>query len=98
MTSSSCARMATQPTISQSRVGPPESGVRLIAERLLRVSGIDPRDVVPLADGIDTGPGRLRRGEADAMFWSGGYRPTGSHRACNAAGEDVRVPVRPDRG
>ncbi|GGV78502.1 MULTISPECIES: TAXI family TRAP transporter solute-binding subunit [Streptomyces] len=62
-------------------VGPPESGVRLIAERLLRVSGIDPdRDVVPLADGIDTGPGRLRRGEADAMFWSGGLPTDGLTR------------------
>ncbi len=62
-------------------VGPPQSGVRLIAERLLRAAGIDPRrDIRPLADGIDTGPGRLRQGAADAFFWSGGLPTDGLTR------------------
>lgn len=58
-------------------IGPPKSGVRLIAERVLRAAGIDPEtDIRPMSDGIDTGPDRLRRGELDAFFWSGGL-PTG---------------------
>ncbi|GAA1012413.1 TAXI family TRAP transporter solute-binding subunit [Streptomyces sp. LB8] len=58
-------------------IGPPESGVRLIAERVLRAAGIDPEtDIRPMSDGIDTGPGRLRQGGLDAFFWSGGL-PTG---------------------
>ncbi|MEU0044502.1 TAXI family TRAP transporter solute-binding subunit [Streptomyces werraensis] len=58
-------------------IGPPKSGVRLIANRLLRAAGIDPeRDIVPSADGIDTGPGRLGHG-LDAFFWSGGLPTDG---------------------
>lgn len=59
-------------------IGPPESGVRLIAERVLKAAGIDPaKDVRPAADGIDTGPGRLRQGAIDAFFWSGGLPTDG---------------------
>jgi TRAP transporter TAXI family solute receptor len=59
-------------------VGPPESGVRLIAERVLRAAGIDPqKDIRPVSDGIDTGPGRLRDGSIDAFFWSGGLPTDG---------------------
>ncbi|MGV9252887.1 TAXI family TRAP transporter solute-binding subunit [Streptomyces sp. NPDC003697] len=59
-------------------IGPPESGVRLIAERVLRTAGIDPeRDIRPMPDGIDTAPGLLRRGELDAFFWSGGLPTDG---------------------
>lgn len=51
--------------------------MRLIANRLLRAAGIDPeRDIVPSADGIDTGPGRLGHG-LDAFFWSGGLPTDG---------------------
>ncbi|MFF5339951.1 TAXI family TRAP transporter solute-binding subunit [Streptomyces althioticus] len=58
-------------------IGPPKSGVRLIANRVLRAAGIDPeRDIVPAADGIDTGPGRLGHG-LDAFFWSGGLPTDG---------------------
>ncbi|ALV52552.1 TAXI family TRAP transporter solute-binding subunit [Streptomyces althioticus] len=58
-------------------IGPPKSGVRLIADRVLRAAGIDPeRDIVPSADGIDTGPGRLGHG-LDAFFWSGGLPTDG---------------------
>ncbi|MEU2059987.1 TAXI family TRAP transporter solute-binding subunit [Streptomyces sp. NPDC013455] len=58
--------------------GLPDSGVRLIANRVLRAAGIDPRkDITPVADGIDTGPGRLRAGKIDAFFWSGGLPTKG---------------------
>ncbi|MEU2367834.1 TAXI family TRAP transporter solute-binding subunit [Streptomyces pseudogriseolus] len=61
-------------------IGPPKSGVRLIANRLLRAAGIDPeRDIVAAADGIDTGPGRLGHG-LDAFFWSGGLPTDGLKR------------------
>ncbi|MFR0356804.1 TAXI family TRAP transporter solute-binding subunit [Streptomyces sediminimaris] len=54
-------------------VGPPGSGVRLIADRVLKAAGIDPvKDITPFADGINTGPDRLRQGKIDAFFWSGG--------------------------
>jgi TRAP transporter TAXI family solute receptor len=58
--------------------GLPDSGVRLIANRVLRAAGIDPqKDITPVADGIDTGPGRLRQGKIDAFFWSGGLPTKG---------------------
>ncbi|MFF5159245.1 TAXI family TRAP transporter solute-binding subunit [Streptomyces sp. NPDC000348] len=58
-------------------IGPPKSGVRLIADRLLRAAGIDPEtDIRPSPDGIDTGPERLGRG-LDAFFWSGGLPTDG---------------------
>ncbi|GGV15295.1 hypothetical protein GCM10010260_63010 [Streptomyces filipinensis] len=58
--------------------GLPDSGVRLIAERVLKAAGIDPRkDIIPAADGIDTGPDRLTRHRIDAFFWSGGLPTKG---------------------
>ncbi|CAL9417349.1 TAXI family TRAP transporter solute-binding subunit [Streptomyces sp. Tu 3180] len=58
-------------------IGPPKSGVRLIANRILRAAGIDPEtDIRPYADGIDTGPERLGHG-LDAFFWSGGLPTDG---------------------
>ncbi|MEU8849092.1 TAXI family TRAP transporter solute-binding subunit [Streptomyces sp. NPDC048564] len=57
-------------------IGLPNSGVRLIATRVLEAAGIDPeKDITPRSDGIDTGPKRLGQ-ELDAFFWSGGV-PTG---------------------
>jgi TRAP transporter TAXI family solute receptor len=59
-------------------IGPPESGVRLIADRVLTAAGIDAeRDIAPLGDGIGTAPGRLKRGAIDAFFWSGGLPTDG---------------------
>jgi TRAP transporter TAXI family solute receptor len=59
-------------------IGLPDSGVRLIAERVLRAAGIDPRtDITPAGDGIDVGPARLRAGKIDAFFWSGGLPTKG---------------------
>ncbi|MEU6419813.1 TAXI family TRAP transporter solute-binding subunit [Streptomyces spiralis] len=59
-------------------VGPPESGVRLIAERVLKAAGMDPhKDIRSAGDGIDSAPGRLRQGAIDAFFWSGGLPTDG---------------------
>ncbi|GGZ83411.1 TAXI family TRAP transporter solute-binding subunit [Streptomyces bluensis] len=58
-------------------VGGEESGVRLIATRVLRAAGLNPTtDIIPQKDSIGTAPDRLRKGEIDAFFWSGGL-PTG---------------------
>ncbi|GAB2880009.1 TAXI family TRAP transporter solute-binding subunit [Streptomyces deserti] len=57
-------------------IGLPDSGVRLIANGVLRAAGIDPeKDITPSSEGIDIGPKRLGHG-LDAFFWSGGL-PTG---------------------
>ncbi|MGW5177010.1 TAXI family TRAP transporter solute-binding subunit [Streptomyces sp. NPDC004082] len=54
-------------------VGPDGSGVRLIADRVLKAAGLDPRtDIVPLPDGIKTMPEKLEKDRIDAFFWSGG--------------------------
>ncbi|MFE9445457.1 TAXI family TRAP transporter solute-binding subunit [Streptomyces sp. NPDC006602] len=59
-------------------IGLPHSGVRLIANRVLKAAGIDAKkDITPLSDGIDTGPDRLKRGEMDAFFWSSGLPTAG---------------------
>ncbi|CAM5250383.1 TAXI family TRAP transporter solute-binding subunit [Streptomyces fumanus] len=58
-------------------VGLPDSGVRLIANRLLRAAGLDPgKDITPRSYGIDTGPKRLGH-DIDAFFWSGGLPTDG---------------------
>lgn len=49
------------------------SGVRLVADRLLRAAGLDPaKDLTTDAVGIDDAPQLLREGRLDAFFWSGG--------------------------
>ncbi|MEU7282284.1 TAXI family TRAP transporter solute-binding subunit [Streptomyces sp. NPDC045431] len=54
-------------------VGQQGSGVRLLANRILKAAGLDPeRDVVPMSAGIDTMPGLLETDRLDAFFWSGG--------------------------
>ncbi|MGW0878490.1 TAXI family TRAP transporter solute-binding subunit [Streptomyces sp. NPDC002671] len=59
-------------------IGLPDSGVRLIANRVLKSAGIDPhKDITPLAEGIDTGPAKLRQRKIDAFFWSGGLPTKG---------------------
>lgn len=58
-------------------IGLPDSGVRLIATRVLEAAGIDPeKDITPRSDGIDTGPKRLGH-ELDAFFWSSGVPTDG---------------------
>ncbi len=73
-------------------IGPPKSGVRLIANRVLEAAGIDPeKDIEPSPDGIDTGPERLGHG-LDAFFWSGGL-PTDGMRAVTEEGGLRFVPI-----
>ncbi|MFJ8629143.1 TAXI family TRAP transporter solute-binding subunit [Streptomyces sp. NPDC093568] len=66
-------------------IGLPNSGVRLIATRVLQAAGIDPeKDITPRADGIDTGPKRLGH-ELDAFFWSGGVPTDGLEKIAGAS-------------
>ncbi|MGW0814655.1 TAXI family TRAP transporter solute-binding subunit [Streptomyces viridiviolaceus] len=66
-------------------IGLPNSGVRLIATRLLTAAGIDPeRDITPRSDGIDTGPRRLGNG-IDAFFWSGGLPTDGLRKIAESS-------------
>ena len=55
-------------------VGQADSGVALIAARVLKVAGLDPArgDLTTVPLGIDDAPTQLREGHIDAFFWSGG--------------------------
>ncbi len=77
-------------------MGQEGSGVRLVAERLLIASGIDPdRDITPVPAGIDTVPGQLERGTLDAFFWSGGL-PTSTVQKLSERYQIRLVPLDPD--
>ncbi|MFE0136523.1 TAXI family TRAP transporter solute-binding subunit [Streptomyces sp. NPDC059037] len=59
-------------------VGQPRSGVRLIADRVLKAADLDPeKDLTAVDAGIDKAPTLLKKGDIDAFFWSGGL-PTSS--------------------
>ncbi len=59
-------------------IGPPDSGVRLIADRVLKAANINAqKDITPFPDGIDSGPDGLKRGDFDAFFWSSGLPTEG---------------------
>ncbi|MFF2652795.1 TAXI family TRAP transporter solute-binding subunit [Streptomyces sp. NPDC058045] len=76
-------------------VGQPGSGVRLIAERVLRAAGLDPeRDVRARSAGIDTMPKALEDGGIDAFFWSGGL-PTQAVRELSERFDIRFVPLGP---
>ncbi|NGN67379.1 TAXI family TRAP transporter solute-binding subunit [Streptomyces sp. A7024] len=61
-------------------VGEDESGVQLIARRLVRAAGLDfNREIEPVGKGLDDMQEGLRTGDLDAFFWSGGL-PTTSVR------------------
>jgi TRAP transporter TAXI family solute receptor len=54
-------------------VGQDGSGIRLVADRLMKAAGIDPaQDITALPSGINVAPGQLEKGRIDAFFWSGG--------------------------
>ncbi|MFI6346244.1 TAXI family TRAP transporter solute-binding subunit [Streptomyces sp. NPDC050560] len=57
-------------------IGQVGSGVRLIANRVLKAAGMKPGDIEVSAQGIDTAPEALARGDIDAFFWSGGLPTT----------------------
>ncbi|HYH32035.1 MAG TPA: TAXI family TRAP transporter solute-binding subunit [Pseudonocardia sp.] len=66
-------------------VGAPNSGVFVIAERLLAVAELSPeRDLEAVQLGINDSVAALARGEIDAFFWSGGM-PTQGVRDLAAA-------------
>lgn len=71
-------------------VGERRSGVRPVAERLLRAAGLDAeRDVTPVYEGIDRMPALLEDGSLDAFFWTGGL-PTSAIQEL-AERSDIRL-------
>lgn len=59
-------------------VGAPDSGVRVIAERLLAAAGLSATtDFLALQLGINDSVAAVARGEIDAFFWSGGLPTRG---------------------
>jgi TRAP transporter TAXI family solute receptor len=57
-------------------IGSPNSGVQVIAHRLLGAAGLSEADLHAQQLGIDDSLAALRDGRIDALFWSGGL-PTG---------------------
>jgi len=58
-------------------VGQAKSGVNLVTKRLLGAAGLDPeRDIRPAMLGVGEAAERLRSGQLDAFFWSGGLPTT----------------------
>jgi TRAP transporter TAXI family solute receptor len=57
-------------------IGSPNSGVQVIAHRLLTAAGLSEADLHAQQLGIDDSLAALRDGQIDAFFWSGGL-PTG---------------------
>lgn len=54
-------------------IGQSGSGVRLISERILTASGLDPKkDITAVSSSISTMSDQLAKGEIAAYFWSGG--------------------------
>lgn len=71
-------------------VGQQGSGVRLIAERVLRAAGLDPaKDIEPEPSDIGSALRQLEDGEIEGFFWSGGL-PTTSIRELSRR-TDVRL-------
>lgn len=76
--------------------GLPRSGVRLIAERVLKAAGLDPaKDITAASQGIDTGPEELKKGKIDAFFWSGGVPTAGLEKLADTFTFRF-VPIGPD--
>lgn len=71
-------------------VGQRQSGVRPVAERLLRAAGLDPaEDLTRVFQGIDVMPELLENGGVDAFFWTGGL-PTAAIQKL-AESSDIRL-------
>ncbi|MBU7600277.1 TAXI family TRAP transporter solute-binding subunit [Streptomyces sp. P38-E01] len=71
-------------------VGQRQSGVRPVAERLLRAAGLDPaKDVRQVYEGIGLMPELLENGGLDAFFWTGGL-PSSAIQDL-AASSDIRL-------
>ncbi|MGH8906017.1 MAG: TRAP transporter fused permease subunit [Egibacteraceae bacterium] len=73
-------------------VGPPNSGVEVVAMRLLRAACLDPdRDIdrqqLSLGDGVQA----MKDGLIDALFWSGGVPTVGITDLTSSLGDQVRL-------
>lgn len=75
-------------------LGAPESGVQLIANRVLHVSGLGPRGLTALSLGLHDSMLALQAGTIDAFFWSGGV-PTSSIATLLQSGKARLVPLGP---
>jgi len=82
-------------------VGAPDSGVRVIAERLLAAAGLSATtDFQAMQLGINESVEAVARGEIDAFFWSGGLPTRGVTALAEVRPirllnlEDVVTPVR----
>ncbi|MEV4559752.1 TAXI family TRAP transporter solute-binding subunit [Kitasatospora sp. NPDC049285] len=73
-------------------VGQPKSGVNLVTRRLLQAAGLNPdKDVLPAPLGVGDAADKLRAGQLDAFFWSGGL-PTA---ALTDLSEQTRIRIVP---
>src|SRR5918999_716907 len=82
-------------------IGAPDSGVRVIAERLLATAGLSPAtDFQAIQLGINESVDAVARGELDAFFWSGGLPTRGVSALAEVRPirllnlEDIVTPVR----
>ena len=65
-------------------LGAPNSGVQVIATRVLGATGVDPETIENPALGPDASIEALQRGEIDAFFWVGGLPTPGIERLAKA--------------
>lgn len=77
-------------------VGQGGSGIRLVADRLMKAAGVDPeRDITGVPAGIDVAPHQLENGMIDAFFWSGGL-PTNTVQELSERFPIRLVPLEPE--
>lgn len=76
-------------------VGERNSGVTVIADRVLDAAGVGGDRVEHVALGIDASVAALERGEIDAFFWVGGV-PTPGIASLSAAMELRMLPIAPE--
>lgn len=76
-------------------VGEANSGVTVIADRVLRAAGVEHEEFVSVDLGIDDSVEALARGEIDAFFWVGGIPTPGIETLSKQT--PVRIlPIRPE--
>lgn len=76
-------------------VGEANSGVTVIADRVLRAAGVEREDFVSVDLGIDDSVEALARGEIDAFFWVGGI-PTPGIETLSTSTPVKMLPIQPD--
>ncbi len=79
-------------------VGAPESGVAVIARRLLAVAGLSPdTDFQTVQLGINDSVAAMERNEIDAFFWVGGLPTEGVSRLAERPADPAARPGGPDQ-